>query len=748
MSKSWKTLENYVQAIASILWKTDPAAERIAGVNFDSVIRVSEEHIVLIEITEEFNLEKVRGDVSKIQSVKYKMVGDGILVKGYIVLSRDPTPGMLEVGRENKIDVLSVESFARQAFAYSDYVALRNQHSFGSAINPTTGESDRNEYVDVVYKGNQGKNEYSITEISRKLISGEKLVLLGDYGTGKSRCTKEIFRILSTSVNNASGYALSINLRDHWGARSAVEIISGHLTGIGLSSSIDRTMQLLHAGHLILLLDGFDEVGAQTFGVAQRRRATVRKEALQGIRDLITKTTGGVLVTGRPHYFNSNQEMIDSLGISSKRNDAFLIECENEFTDLQAESYLAKIGLASNVPKWLPRKPLMFLILAAIEPEQAKKILANRSGEVGFWGQFIDTVCEREAKIHSSLDSASVRMVLSNLAKMTRESTAPLGRLTPKDINNAYELATGDAPDEAGQLMLSRLCTLGRIEPESPDRQFVDPYIVQWLFAENLIEAVSSKDFDLLKIKWKQALEPMGLNFLAEWIEHYSYTGDAIGMICRETLPNNSQALGELAGALTLISGDPIDLKNAVIQDAEVCIFNLGSRDVLNVSFNSCVFRKVNFNECKVSDASNAKFNDCIIMVAESMSSATAAPNWLTGCVIEDTQNVSNSSRIKLSVLPASQKLFLSLIHKIFFQYGGGRKESSLYKGGFGQAYDRKIIDKILHTLVQRGYIEKSKDGSGHIYNPNREYTAKMKAIKDHLSLSDDELWIEIGKLT
>ena len=38
--------------------------------------------------------------------------------------------------------------------------------------------------------------------------------------------------------------------------------------------------------------------------------------------------------------------------------------------------------------------------------------------------------------------------------------------------------------------MLSRLCTLGRIEPESPDRQFVDLYIIQLLFAENFINDI------------------------------------------------------------------------------------------------------------------------------------------------------------------------------------------------------------------------------------------------------------------
>lgn len=67
-----------------------------------------------------------------------------------------------------------------------------------------------------------------------------------------------------------------------------------------------------------------------------------------------------------------------------------------------------------------------------------------------------------------------------------------------------------------------------------------------------------------------------------------------------------------------------------------------------------------------------------------------------------------------------------------------------MYKGGFGQQFDRKIIDQILAIIVNDGFIEKSKDTSGFIYNPKREYTARMRAIKDQLSLSKDMLWLKV----
>lgn len=436
--------------------------------------------------------------------------------------------------------------------------------------------------------------------------------------------------------------------------------------------------------------------------------------------------------------------MYESLGISTRQHQDAILTCSTEFDIEQAKKYLDNIGVTTNVPKWLPRKPLMFLVLADINKKEVEKILSSNIGEVAFWGQFIDTVCEREAKIHGSIDPASVRDVLANLARRTRSSDRELGRLTPKDVNQAYEDATGATPDESGQLMLSRLCTLGRIEPESPDRQFVDPYIVQLLFAENLANDISSRDFEILKETWRQALKEIGIYFLAQWIDIYSLRPDAILMIEREANPKNSQAQAELVSALSLIEGETLEFSNIKIKDAEVSIIALGNIEIKGVTFAESIFEKITFESCKVSKSSNFKIEDSDISIASGLTSQNGLPDWVINTKIEHPQSASNAARIKSSNLPPSQKLLLLIIQKIFFQRGGGRKENSLYKGGFGQQFDRKIIDQILSIMVNEGVIEKSKDTSGFIYNPKREHTPRMRAIKDQLSLSKDTLWVKV----
>jgi len=741
---SWKKLEDKVRDLASVIWNRPVTPERISGVNFDAVIRISHEEFVLIEITEEHSLEKVRGDITKIQPVKMNYAVQGIFAKAYIVLTQEPTPGMLDLGRDSKINVISIDSLSKMAFDFQSYVTLRSKQAFGSAINPNTGEPDQHDYIPVSYTNETERKQYSTKDIAEKLEKGEKIILLGEYGTGKSRCTKETFSLLAGDAEFSGKFVFSINLRDHWGATTSIEIIAGHLKRMGLSNAIDRAMQLLSAGHIVLILDGFDEVGSQTFGANQFRRASIRKDALQGVRELIKDCTAGILVTGRPHYFNSNKEMYESLGISPKQHQTPYLKCASEFDVSQAQAYLRNIGVTTVVPLWLPRKPLMFLILAEIDRKEAERILASESGEVGFWGQFIDTVCEREAKIHTSIDPSSVRDVLANLARRTRLSERELGRLTPKDVNQAYEDATGAAPDESGQLMLSRLCTLGRIEPESPDRQFVDPYIVQLLFAENLVNDTSNRNFEILSESWRQALKEIGIYFLSQWIDLYAITPDVLSMVVKETSPKNTQALAELVAAIGLIESDPIDFSGVQIKDAEISILALGNTEIKGVEFKECIFDKISFESCKIDGESKFTISDSEISIATGLTSQNGLPPWVSGSKVESPQSASNAARIKSSNLPPSQKLLLSIIQKVFFQRGGGRKESSLYKGGFGQQFDRKIIDQILAILVNDGFVEKSKDNSGFIYNPKREFTSRMRAIKDQLSLSKDPLWHKV----
>ena len=45
----------------------------------------------IVEATENNTLEKVRGDIARLQIAKQKLIGEGIYAETYIVLSDEPT---------------------------------------------------------------------------------------------------------------------------------------------------------------------------------------------------------------------------------------------------------------------------------------------------------------------------------------------------------------------------------------------------------------------------------------------------------------------------------------------------------------------------------------------------------------------------------------------------------------------------------------------------------------------------------
>lgn len=441
--KDWQKLENNIRIFSSILYSIPAEQEKVEGINFDAVIHLPQNQLVLIEVTKNFKLDKIRGDINRLSLARSNLFNKGKLAQCFLVINKEPTTDMITSASGANIQIISYENFINQVIDFEKYIALRRNKVFGSAINPSTGESDNQEYIPATYLSENGRKNYSIEELCEILLQNNKIILLGEYGTGKSRCTKEIFSHITKNGKYSDKFILSINLREHWGAGTAEEIIVGHLKRVGFEAKLERILSLLELGKFILVLDGFDEVGSQTFGNDPEKRLSIRKKALQGVSELIRLNKGGILITGRPHYFNSHEEMLDCLGLSTKDTGLKLIKCAEEFNDTQTSLYLKKIGVNTKCPIWLPKKPLIFHILSSIQINERIKILENENGELAFWGQFLDSVCEREARIHSSINAKSVRNVLMELAKITRFSDFNLGRLTPKDFNESYENATG-----------------------------------------------------------------------------------------------------------------------------------------------------------------------------------------------------------------------------------------------------------------------------------------------------------------
>ena len=189
----WKTLEDQVRGIAALIFGQSCKPGRIAGVNFDGVIERGELETVAIEISQQNTLDKVRQGIGRILLARQTLVPDGVLLRGYIILTREPTNAMLDAAAAAKIVVASVSQFAALFFEFPRYNQTRSNSSFGSSIDPLTGDIDTIDYVPVEYERLEDGRETGIEEVGELLLGGKKVVLLGEYGSGKSRCIRQIY---------------------------------------------------------------------------------------------------------------------------------------------------------------------------------------------------------------------------------------------------------------------------------------------------------------------------------------------------------------------------------------------------------------------------------------------------------------------------------------------------------------------------------------------------------------------------
>lgn len=122
-------------------------------------------------------------------------------------------------------------------------------------------------------------------------------------------------------------------------------------------------------------------------------------------------------------------------------------------------------------------------------------------------------------------------------------------------------------------------------------------------------------------------------------------------------------------------------------------------------------------------------------------------PSWIDNtCSIDTCQPHWEVSHLrKDQSLSASQRAFISIIKKVFFQDWSGRQESALLRG---IKYDeRAYIRPILELLKQRGIIEERTINKKVIYYQKRAQRNRMSQIHSDLTLSDDPIWKEISQM-
>ncbi len=741
MPAQWEDFENRIRALAQHIWGAACDPLRVGGVNIDGAVKVDQEIINLLEITENCTLHKVRDDITKLQVAKSAAFSQGILARCFCVINGRVTQAMKDAAEPHHIKVLSGDDFGKIFFDFTSYKTARVQNPFGSLVNPLTGKADNTKYIPVRYIAEPTGKEVSAADICDLIRQKRTVVLLGEYGTGKSRCVREIFDILSSDAQSRFTYPIAIDLRRSWGLETGDELVSRHFGKLGLDATGQNAIRAIPSGSMAFLLDGFDEIGSQAWSSDSQKLKMIRAKALEGVKDLVQSSSGGKLISGREHYFTSNAEMFFALGIDPK--DPIVLRVKNEFSDTELLSYFDERNIEIDLPEWLPRRPLICQTIADLKEEDFSRMFGNAGDEIAFWGHFIDVICERDARIHVSFDANSIYRLFLRLSRLTRTKSANVGPISLTEMQEAFEEAVGSQPDENASVMLQRLPSLGRIGVESNDRQFVDTYILGGLRARDLIE-ISVGDEDTIREvasqPWINPLDDLGQRIAAR---DKSSSPSALLRVAKIGAESKNKVLGSDAIASLMLGNKPIDYGGIQISQGSFLQLDFTHAPISNLSIEDSYAAEIYLPE---KSASNVQCSNCMSPRVFGISSQQALPKWIRKLEVEAFDSVASQSRIRRIGLSTNHEMLITFIRKTFFQKGAGRKEEALLRG-FGQVASKTLALRILAVMQREGLLKTFKGREGTVYAPERSQTGRMQRILDELASTSDPLWAQVEKL-
>ena len=164
--------------------------------------------------------------------------------------------------------------------------------------------------------------------------SARFVLILGDFGRGKTFCLHELARTLPDLRPHL--IPLLIDLRTMEKAHSVDELVAAHLVASGeqrVDVSVLRYM--LRRGRLVLLFDGFDELALRvTYETAAEHLGRLL-EAVEG--------QAKIVVTSRTQHFLSHGQVRGALGTRVELLPASRIAEVGDFTEWQIEQFLVRL---------------------------------------------------------------------------------------------------------------------------------------------------------------------------------------------------------------------------------------------------------------------------------------------------------------------------------------------------------------------------------------------------------------------
>ena len=720
----------------------------------------------LLMVTTSRRLEKVKADVKKLGLAAARERRSGLPVRKWLITDTHLEAEHIDWARKHDVYVLTHAQFQRRFFDGHDYLSKRRGAPFGSARNLRDGSISipDNEYValpmevkqvSVLAKRDNPPGEpIDINGIADLIRQGSTVVLLGPYGAGKSLTTRELFLKLSPDHRRSDHSTpaltpLAINCREHWGSIYGDEILERHARSTGITPR-NTLLVAWRAGMVHLLVDGFDELAAQTVSTLANRdfMRQARYDALQGVRDLVGTAPGvsGVLLCGRDHYFDNLPELAHALGINGREFYAIRL---GEFTEEQAAEFLKRRTRDTLLPSWLPRKPLILGYLA--HQDLLNDVLAiDASHGFGYaWDAFLTLVCRREAEHERAvMEPVAIRRVLEGLACLVRGVPSGMRPITGLDLAQVYRAQTGNIAGEAVLMQLQRLPGLTPREQDPAGRSFVDADMLAALQGGAVARAVIQNSSSLVDTEWLTGLTRDGVRMAAHLLRASGYkpmTVLATAATFSKQIGNKlvQQLVADLVEVVLGLSDEDEEIDFLGLEVTEACFVDLDLEDRV---VKRLVIRECSIEELRVGPTlkqSTVKFDGCLIGRVVGVPSKDGLPDAsFRECLFDLFDDTSTNAAVLRLPIPDTLKVLMTVLRKLYLQAGGGRKLHALRRG-LSSGKMQPLVNRIVDILQAEGFVVVSHE----VVHPVRRYTTRVHRILDAGGLADDPLVTRVREL-
>lgn len=687
-------------------------SEMVDGRERDGVFWNGEFYTV-VEATTDKTKVKAEKDGKKTHELVSKLRREGHMARGFLVTLHEPTTDQKSAVKryERTLKIISFDEFRSLLFDAQSYVSNRSKRRFGSVYDHVKHQHEipLTDFIEPTLSWVEEQGGPTISDLVERIKTGNKTILIAEYGVGKSMLLRELFHALVKDFRSKQNFRtpIAINLRDHLGQSDPVELLERHAR----SNAVDpqKLVAAWNAGYVDLLIDGFDELSTRGWTGDIKRLREYRRSSHAVVRQLIknSPTNVGIIIAGRDAYFDSRAEMRQSLAAPAPSFDICQV---HPFDDDQVRAFLRLKGLSGDIPDWIPTRPLLLTYLVT-KGLLETALRAETTGEYprgSAWLSLIEMIADREAEQSVGVDKASLIEFMGILALLARQSSGDQVSFTPQRMEEVFSGITGATILEDERNILLRLPGLGASQGDSSDRSFIDTDLLNACASIPVVRYIQSPHADYTGdnsfVSLSAPLSDVG-------IETLFMLSERAGLVCGQINAAMSHALKTECPQLAF------DIYSLSIRKCELSAYPTFEGieiDELDLSLDIFDGAKVGFSNCLIDriilptpDETNINisFTECLIGSLEGrVSSSDLNSGQFINCEISGfTDEYNVNSQVLETSLPLGLRVLVVTLRKLFRQYGSSRLESALYRGLDQRA--KMLVPEIIKLLLQHGFI-------------------------------------------